>query len=416
MVAKPQIKDPHIKTMSADSRDAAVREAKRFIREVVRNDWEFDPIANPNGIRPSSSSSTSSSIGTLSQGRQVTDWRPREFDSSGSELEPQSSDQSDDDEFSPGAARLGGDPVVEQRRRRRRQMEEEMVWNEGLRRWIAQRNAWSGARTRRQIRAKEQKRNLADTHTPSRDQSTANTTPSTEESGAGTSPPPATQAAADGDSEAGETVDASVLANRAEATLSLAEREKIEEQHRRQDQEEEHSTAPDEEAKRKGSTETSITVPDQQASGKDSTSFSAIDDSDSEGEDDEEELEELLIPVAPPLISPSNPIRATINPSIYPSIYTKVVVQGMTPTVPVNLADLTKAMVQGWKADGQWPPKPAVTSIVLADDASVPKSGDGANDGTTSRRKNSITNAMRKVFHNPFHRRGSSHDAGVSGI
>ncbi|KAJ5755523.1 hypothetical protein N7533_005066 [Penicillium manginii] len=370
--------------MSTDSRDAAVREAKRFIREVVRNDWEFDPISNPNGVRPSSSSSTSSSIGTLSQGRQVTDWRPREFDSSGSELEPQSSDQSDDDEFSPGAAKLGGDPVVEQRRRRRRQMEEEMAWNEGLRRWIAQRNAWSGARTRRQIRAKEQKRNLADTHIPSRDQTTANTTPSAEES--------------------------------AEATLSLAEREKIEEQHRRQDQEEEHSTAPDEEAKRKGSTETSITEPDQQAPSKDSTSSAAIDDSDSEGEDDEEELEELLIPVAPPLLSPSNPIRATINPSIYPSIYTKVVVQGMTPTVPVNLADLTKAMVQGWKADGQWPPKPAVTSIVLADDASVPKTGDGTSEGTTSRRKNSITNAMRKVFHNPFHRRGSSHDASVPGI
>lgn len=399
--------------MSADSRDAAVREAKRFIRDVVRNDWEFDPIANPNGIRPTSSSSTSSSIGALSQGREVTNWRPREFDSSGSELEPQSSDQSDDDEFSPGAAKLGGDPAIEQRRRRRRQMEEEMVWNEGLRRWIAQRNAWSGARTRRQVRAKEQKRNLADTHIPSRGQSTANTTHSAEESGAGTSPPQATQAA---DGEPDETGDASVLANRAEATLSLAEREKIEEQHRRQDQEEEHSTAPDEEAKRKGSTETSITEPDQQAPSKGSASSAAIDDSDSDGEDDEEELEELLIPVAPPLISPENPIRATINPSIYPSIYTKVVVQGMTPTVPVNLADLTKAMVQGWKADGQWPPKPAVTSIVLADDASVPKTGDASNDGTTSRRKNSITNAMRKVFHNPFHRRGSSHDAGVSGI
>lgn len=395
--------------MSADNRDAAVREAKRFIREVVRNDWEFNPSANPDGTRPSSSSS-SASVGTLSQGREITEWRCREFDSSGSELEPQSSDQSDDDDASPGEVRTGGDPVVDQRRRRRRQMEEEMVWNEGLRRWIAQRNAWSGARTRRQIRAKKQKRKLAGEQIPSRDQSTADAIPSAEESGAGASPPPDTQA----DSEAGENGDASVLANRAETTLSIAERERIEEQQRRQDQEEEQSTAPDEETKRKGSTETSITEPDQQVSGKDMASFSAIDDVDTDDDDDEEDLEELLIPVAPPLISPSNPIRATINQSIYPSIYTKVVVQGMTPTVPVNLADLTKAMVQGWKADGQWPPKPAVTSIVLADDASVPKkNGDGASDSPTSRRKNSITNAMRKVFHNPFHRRGSSHDAGV---
>lgn len=399
--------------MSADNRDAAVREAKRFIREVVRNDWEFDPTNNPDGTRPSSSSSsTSASLGTLSRGREVTEWRCREFDSSGSELEPQSSDQSEDEESSPGAARFGGDPAVEQRRRRRRQMQEEMAWNEGLRRWIAQRNAWSGARTRRQIRAKEQKHKLAGTNIPSggdQSQSATDATPSTEENGAGTSPPTDSQAD-------GETGDSSVLANRAETTLSLAEREKIEEQHRGQDQEEEHSTAPDEETKRKGSTETSITEPDQQTSGKDSASFAAIDDSDSEEEEDsEEDLEELLIPVAPPLISPSNPVRATINYTIYPSIYTKVVVQGMTPTVPVNLADLTKAMVQGWKADGQWPPKPAVTSIVLADDASVPKT-DASNDAPTSRRKNSITNAMRKVFHNPFHRRGSSHDAGVSGI
>lgn len=407
--------------MSTESRDAAVREAKLFIRQVVRNDWEFNPSSNPDGTRPSSSSS-SSSVGTLSQNREITEWRCREFDSSGSELEPQSSDQSEDEESSPGVVRVPGDPVVEQRRRRRRQMQEEMDWNEGLRRWIAQRNAWSGARTRRQIRAKEHKRKTAGTQIPAKDQSALNANPTTpnittttttgtsaEESGTAASPSADTQVVG----EAVETGDASVLSSQAEATLSLAEREKIEEQQRRQDQEEEHSTAPDEEAKRKGSTETSITEPDQQLSSKSSSNYAAIDDGDSEEDEDEEELEELLIPVAPPLISPSNPIRATINPTIYPSIYTKVVVQGMTPTVPVNLADLTKAMVQGWKADGQWPPKPAVTSIVLADDASVPKTGDAGNDAPTSRRKNSITNAMRKVFHNPFHRRGSSHDAGV---
>ncbi|KAJ5089746.1 hypothetical protein N7532_008430 [Penicillium argentinense] len=397
--------------MSAENRDAAVREAKLFLRGVLRNDWEFDPSANPDGTRPSSSSS-SASTGALSRGREVTEWRCREFDSSGSELEPQSSDQSDD-ESSPGAMKNGSDPVVDQRRRRRRQMEEEMAWNEGLRMWIAQRNAWSGARTRRQIRAKEQKRKLGGAPSSSGDQSTADAAPPAEDGTAGASPPSDTQVS-------GNAGDESVLASKVDTTLSITEREKIEEQQQqqqhKQDQEEEQSTAPDEEAKRKGSTETNITEPDQQVSGPDLSSFSAIDDGDSEEEDDEEDLEELLIPVAPPLISPSNLVRATINPSIYPSIYSKVVVQGLTPTIPINLADLTKAMVQGWKADGQWPPKPAVTSIVLADDASVPKSatGDGANDGPSSRRKNSITNAMRKVFHNPFHRRGSSsHDVGV---
>jgi hypothetical protein len=180
-----------------------------------------------------------------------------------------------------------------------------------------------------------------------------------------------------------------------------------------EDQEEGLSTAPEEGAKRKVSSETNITEPDQKVATKvptQPTSFPAVEDQ-TEEEKVEEELDEPLCPVAPPFISNDNPVRASINSAIYPSIYTKVVVQGMTPTVPVNLAHLTKAMVQGWKADGQWPPKPAMTSIVLADDASVPKKNtDRSEEAPQGRRKNSITNAVKKVFHfgsHPFHRRGS---------
>ena len=31
--------------------------------------------------------------------------------------------------------------------------------------------------------------------------------------------------------------------------------------------------------------------------------------------------------------------------------------QGLSPTVPVNLKDVVCAMVDGWKKDGDWPPK-----------------------------------------------------------
>lgn len=405
--------------MTNDSRDAAIREAKLFVREVVRNDWGFDPSSAADDARPASSSACST--GTLYQNREVVEWRCREFDSSGSELEPQCSDQ-DSDDGSPGALKTASDPAVERRRRRRRQMDEEMAWNEGLRMWMARRDAWSGARTRRQIREKEQKQKQADSQASDKDQLGVNGVDSPDDSSAGN--------ASSADShDRGQTGETSALANKTDSSLSIAEKEKLEEAQRRQDQEEEQSTAPDEE-KRKESTETSITEPDAQVSAKEPsalTTFPAIEDSTDEDEvreeeeEEEEELDEPLIPVAPPFISSTNPIRATIGPSIYPSIYTKVVVQGMTPTVPVNLADLTKAMVQGWKADGQWPPKPAVSSIVLQDDATVPKTGaDRAADApTTSRRKNSITNAMRKVFHigsHPFHRRGSSsHDAGAAG-
>ena len=64
-----------------------------------------------------------------------------------------------------------------------------------------------------------------------------------------------------------------------------------------------------------------------------------------------------LVPLHPPLLPPSNPIRASITPATYASIYSKVVTQGLTPTIPINLADVTRALVQGWKADGEWPPQ-----------------------------------------------------------
>lgn len=31
--------------------------------------------------------------------------------------------------------------------------------------------------------------------------------------------------------------------------------------------------------------------------------------------------------------------------------------QGLSPTVPVNLKDVVRAMVVGWKSEGEWPPK-----------------------------------------------------------
>ncbi|KAF2866120.1 hypothetical protein BDV95DRAFT_584933 [Massariosphaeria phaeospora] len=65
-----------------------------------------------------------------------------------------------------------------------------------------------------------------------------------------------------------------------------------------------------------------------------------------------------LVPLAPPLL-PDNPLRKAISPKAYPDIYTKIVLASRTPTVPINLGDVTKAMVQGWKDNGEWPPKAA---------------------------------------------------------
>ena len=387
--------------MSLENRDEAVREVKLFVRRIVRNDWAFDSTLYADGNRPGPSTSTTLTDGTLCEGRQVVEWRCREFDSAGSELEPQSSDQSDSDVQSPAR-----DQGIERRRRHRRRMDNEMAWNEGLRMWMARRDEWTGARTQRQLRAKDRKRKL--------DTSQRQTQP-IESSGEGT------ETGVEGSSlnvalNPREANDHGSLVNKTETNLSISDKNGAEAQQAHRQPEKEHPSAQDEEAKScKEPTATSVTEPEQAPGETPRLNGAQVDFQDSGNEQDsdqEEELDEPLVPVAPPFIPSSNPVRATITPTIYPSIYSKVVVQGLTPTVPINLADLTKAMVQGWKSDGQWPPKPAVSSIVLQDDASVPKKVPDSSAGAApTRRKNSITNAMRKVFHmgtHPFHRRGST--------
>ncbi|KAK3314920.1 hypothetical protein B0H66DRAFT_326076 [Apodospora peruviana] len=70
---------------------------------------------------------------------------------------------------------------------------------------------------------------------------------------------------------------------------------------------------------------------------------------------------ETLLPVPAPLLPAQNPMRASVTPAIYPSLYDKIVVHSLQPSCPVNLGDMLRACVVGWKRDGEWPPKSAVT-------------------------------------------------------
>ena len=63
-----------------------------------------------------------------------------------------------------------------------------------------------------------------------------------------------------------------------------------------------------------------------------------------------------IVPIPQPIIVATNPIRATITPQSYTKIYDKVVEEGITPKIPINLADMTRAITAGWKAHGEWPP------------------------------------------------------------
>ena len=76
----------------------------------------------------------------------------------------------------------------------------------------------------------------------------------------------------------------------------------------------------------------------------------------------------VLLPVYPPLLPSSNPVRASIKPSMYTAIYSKVVVQGLTPTIPIPLPHMVAALVQGWKAEGNWPPKGGAPSMSITNE------------------------------------------------
>ncbi|KAK4165007.1 hypothetical protein QBC43DRAFT_209570 [Cladorrhinum sp. PSN259] len=77
-----------------------------------------------------------------------------------------------------------------------------------------------------------------------------------------------------------------------------------------------------------------------------------------------------LVPLPQPLLPPQNAMRSSIIPSIYPSLYDKLVIQGLTPTCPVNLSDMIRACVVGWKRDGEWPPKSIYPAPVAVPSAS----------------------------------------------
>ncbi|KAG6997474.1 hypothetical protein G7Y79_00040g076390 [Physcia stellaris] len=91
----------------------------------------------------------------------------------------------------------------------------------------------------------------------------------------------------------------------------------------------------------------------------------------------------VLVPLPPPLLPPTNPIRAAISPSTYPNIYSKIIVQGLSPTIPVNLKDIVCAMVDGWKRDGEWPPKDSQGQVYQGKDAAT--KGDGVGKALAKR-------------------------------
>ncbi|KAL7787092.1 hypothetical protein V8C37DRAFT_405060 [Trichoderma ceciliae] len=74
---------------------------------------------------------------------------------------------------------------------------------------------------------------------------------------------------------------------------------------------------------------------------------------------------EILLPIPHPILPPNNAFRASITPSIYLSLYDKVILNNLQPSCPINLSDMIRSCVTGWKRDGEWPPKPSAPEPII---------------------------------------------------
>lgn len=280
---------------NTELRDNAARDVKRFLRDNIREDWEYDPVSPAPSLVPSA----------------YDVWRSRDADSSESEAERDTTWRQESNPYKFDSPDAIESSILERRRKRRRLLKDEMAWNTGLRVWSQRRDAWSGARHKARPQAVAGglgTQQLANGETSQRYGLSGN-------------------GGIDHDPDSSDHISTST------SRSSLSAAPYVNKQ-------------------------TTITA--TQSSTSDS---------------------EPLVPVAPPLIPATNPIRASIMPSIYPSIYSKVILQSLTPTVPMNLGDVTRAIVQGWKDEGQWPPQSSVVADAKKDVQSLKKKAENAEKG-----------------------------------
>ncbi|TFA97586.1 hypothetical protein CCMA1212_010686 [Trichoderma ghanense] len=217
--------------------------------------------------------------------------------------------------------------ILEKRALRRRAARDEMTWNEGLACFEARRNAWTGAKTVR-VRSKPAPSPPVSPRSPRRF--------FFRRSISGSPPSPTLiNPSSPGGSQSGAISDSSSIA-------------------------------------------------------KDDRDLKAQSSGDSDRIDDRLLPVETLLPIPHPILPPSNSFRASITPSIYLSLYDKVILNNMQPSCPINLADMIRACVTGWKRDGEWPPKPSAPEPIVVTmrrkKAKKASTANGGSIGNTARR------------------------------
>ncbi|KAL2261201.1 hypothetical protein VTK26DRAFT_4583 [Humicola hyalothermophila] len=306
---------------------------KRFLAEKIRNDWEFTwpPVTCPTPAKQDSRPADAAAVpGPTTDGDAPRD--PGEEADSESDAEsvystisedpvhfrPRAewtSDFSDSDEppipasprspfrfDSPEAVGTAVRTSLETKRaRRRRALRDEMKWNPGLACFEARRNAWTGAKT---VRVKPKPPSPVSPSSPRRLFWRHHRTQSSASAVIPTSPPAQTSHLQHVTTHSSQHTDGTATSESDSNKSSGMQRKSS------------HESAPP------------VLYP-----------------------------VETLVPIPPPLLPPQNPMRASVQPSMYGSLYDKVVVQNLQPSCPVNLSDMLRACVVGWKRDGEWPPR-----------------------------------------------------------
>ncbi|KAL1647365.1 hypothetical protein SLS58_002693 [Diplodia intermedia] len=335
-----------------ETNQSAARDARRYLAERVRNDWDWPPL--PANIPPTEHAAAAAAAADADYAtgasedelRGVTEFRERYYGSTDDDNDDAPSDEEEDEAAAAAGqdtitTELGsaerqkqqqqqaadgkeyrfdspehvGPRVAEERaarrkRRRRRALEEEMRWNEGMAVFVRRRDRWTGAASVRKY-ARRRSRTSAEM-------------------------------------EPEEVEARNTVVRMLEETAVVEEKEEVVEEggdsgveHGRFGEGGENVPAPNDEGAavtggEEGEKVQVLEGGEQEGNGKVVRRTSKINI-------DIPASEEPLVPLAPPLL-PHNSIRQSVTSKVYSDIYAKIVISGQTPKVPINLSHMTRAL------------------------------------------------------------------------
>lgn len=305
---------------SPSDRTETAQSAKRFLLSIVRNDWDYPLAASEQNVTEESLKKDE-----ILAAREPTSWQTRRETQSDLDMDSDASNKyarrkrksSDPYRFeNPDAIAAN---MTQRKLKRRKKIEVEMQWNEGLRLWDARRDAWTGAVGHgvpgRALTGLHQSESMVPEAQLAEEPLVNGSLPDSQARSTAV-------ATTNGDSQSGWPLPPPTESNGASAMLSAA------------------TTA-----------QTDNQIPLEPVS---STLVPLSDRAPTE-----EELNGPYLPIYPPLFPTSHTLRSRIKPAAYPTIYSKVVLQSLTPNVPIPLTHMIGALVDGWKSEGNWPPQNA---------------------------------------------------------